>query len=394
MESVRKTSKASPAKRHFFAAKRGPIDWRVLVLTLLLSIVGIMMCFSSSSYTAAVHGNPYSELLSQLRGLAVGLVLLFLLAQIDYHFYRQRWIVFSVLGLSWFLLAVLLVLPEKGAFITAPIINNARRWLKIKSFSLQPSEIAKFAVILYLAARLSGQVKKADSFWYTLVPCCAVAGVAFLLVMIGPDLSTGACILFVTLCMLYYGGAKKRYIFLLIACGLILAALYIGMSPMRQERFLAFCDPENYKGEAAYQLKQSLYALGNGGLLGTGLGQSRQKLLFLPYAYSDFIFAIVSEELGFILASLILICFLLLIFFGLRVAVNCEDRFGTLLCAGIISLIGVQVVLNVAVVTGIIPTTGIPLPFFTSGGTSLSIFLGSIGVVLSVSRYKRKLPET
>lgn len=381
-----------------------PIDWGVVVCTIILTLLGSLMVLSASSYTMSVKGeDALGEFKTQLFGMAVGGVGFFFAMHLDYRWLKQRWVVMALCGACAVMLGLVVLLPKLGSvasffndghffLIRSPFVNNAYRWLYFGPprhtwLSIQPAEILKVAVVLYLAYYMDKKQKTMHLFWRNNFAALFTVGLLILEVLAQPNLSTSCLLVFVTLFLLMAGGMRKRTLIVLLSIAIvgffILARFVI---PDRWERIVFFLDPwQDVRGEG-YQLVQSYYALGNGGWFGTGLGLSKQKHNFLPYAYSDFIFAIVGEELGFVGACGVLGVFLALIYFGYRIAVNAIDRFGTYLALGLTSVIALQVVINVLVVTGFAPTTGIPLPFFTSGGTTMAIFLTTIGLLVSVSR--------
>lgn len=381
-----------------------PIDWGVVVCTIILTLLGSLMVLSASSYTMSVKGeDALGEFKTQLFGMAVGGVGFFFAMHLDYRWLKQRWVVMALCGACAVMLGLVVLLPKLGSIasffndghfflIRSPYVNNAYRWLYFGPpghtwLSIQPAEILKVAVVLYLSYYMDKKQKTMHLFWRNNFAALFTVGLLILEVLAQPNLSTSCLLVFVTLFLLMAGGMRKRTLIVLLSIAIvgffILARFVI---PDRWERIVFFLDPwQDVRGEG-YQLVQSYYALGNGGWFGTGLGLSKQKHNFLPYAYSDFIFAIVGEELGFVGACGVLGVFLALIYFGYRIAVNAIDRFGTYLALGLTSVIALQVVINVLVVTGFAPTTGIPLPFFTSGGTTMAIFLTTIGLLVSVSR--------
>lgn len=381
-----------------------PIDWGVVVCTIILTLLGSLMVLSASSYTMSVKGeDALGEFKTQLFGMAVGGVGFFFAMHLDYRWLKQRWVVMALCGACAVMLGLVVLLPKLGSvasffndghffLIRSPYVNNAYRWLYFGPpghtwLSIQPAEILKVAVVLYLSYYMDKKQKTMHLFWRNNFAALFTVGLLILEVLAQPNLSTSCLLVFVTLFLLMAGGMRKRTLIVLLSIAVvgffILARFVI---PSRWERIVFFLDPwQDVRGEG-YQLVQSYYALGNGGWFGTGLGLSKQKHNFLPYAYSDFIFAIVGEELGFVGACGVLGVFLALIYFGYRIAVNAIDRFGTYLALGLTSVIALQVVINVLVVTGFAPTTGIPLPFFTSGGTTMAIFLTTIGLLVSVSR--------
>lgn len=369
------------------AKKREPLDRGVLITTILLILMGIAVLFAASYYNAQDKGNPLSEVNSQLLGIALGTGLMLVLSRLDYHLLSRRWVILALLGAS-FVLLILVAIPGIGK-----MINGSRRWLRLGPISFQPSEIAKYATVLYMAKALSSPGREVRRFFSGMVPLLIIPGVFFFLILLQPNLSTAGSILIVSAVMIMMAGAKWLHLVLLGSSGLGLGAFYALSEEYRRARMLSFRDPFAYMSDEGYQLSQSLLAFGSGGLFGMGLGRGRQKYAFMPYPESDFIFAVVGEDLGFVGCVLVLLLFFLFLFFGLRVALRAQDRFGSLLAAGITAMIGVQTVLNVAVVIGIMPTTGLPLPFFSSGGTSISILMGAVGVLLSVSRRRSPAQE-
>ena len=381
-----------------------PIDWGVVVCTIILTLLGSLMVLSASSYTMSVKGeDALGEFKTQLFGMAVGGVGFFFAMHLDYRWLKQRWVVMALCGACAVMLGLVVLLPKLGSvasffndghffLIRSPFVNNAYRWLYFGPpghtwLSIQPAEILKVAVVLYLSYYMDKKQKTMHLFWRNNFAALFTVGLLILEVLAQPNLSTSCLLVFVTLFLLMAGGMRKRTLIVLLSIavvGFFILARFI--IPSRWERIVFFLDPWQDPSDQGYQLVQSYYALGNGGWFGTGLGLSKQKHNFLPYAYSDFIFAIVGEELGFVGACGVLGVFLVLIYFGYRIAVNAIDRFGTYLALGLTSVIALQVVINVLVVTGFAPTTGIPLPFFTSGGTTMAIFLTTIGLLVSVSR--------
>ena len=241
-------------------------------------------------------------------------------------------------------------------------------------------------MILFLARALSDRARDLRRFFTGLLPLLILPGVMFLLILLQPNLSTAGSILIVAAIMALMAGARWLHLAGLGAGGLALGAFYALSEPYRRARLMSFRDPFQYLTNEGYQLAQSLLAFGSGGWFGMGLGQGRQKYAFLPYPESDFIFAVVGEDLGFFGCVGVLVLFMAFVFFGLRVAIRCPDRFGSLLAGGITAMIGVQCVLNVAVVIGLIPTTGQPLPLFSAGGTSVAIIMGAVAVLRYISR--------
>lgn len=373
---------------------RGALDIGLLSVTLVLVTLGLLFVLSSSSYTSGIRGDSLAEFRSQAMWAVVGLGGMVFAALFDYRKLRNPKLVWFVVLVSLALLAMIFVLPRASGPLRAPRINGSQRWIRVHAgeralLSIQPGEIAKFAVILFLAVRLSNRPKDIPYFSRSILPCMAVAGVFFGLIILQPNLSTAGTVMIIAVLMLFIAGVKFWHLMGPILALIPLAVALTFSASYRASRYASFMDPWSMADNEAYQLVQSLFALANGGIFGTGFGMSRQKFNFLPYAHSDFIFAIYAEETGFVGCILLLGLFLALVYFGLRIAMNCPDRFGTLLAAGITTLIAVQVAINIAVVSGSMPTTGIPLPFFTAGGTSLAIFMTEIGILLSISRHKK-----
>jgi len=279
------------------------------------------------------------------------------------------------------ILLVLVIIPGIGVSIT-----GSRRWLNIFGLSMQPSEFAKYAMVIFMAGALDRRGEAIGSLFGGVIPLLIVPGVMFLLILEQPNLSTGGSILICALAMLFVAGLKKRHLALLGVCGLALGAFYAWSAPYRRARLLSFRDPFAKMSDEGYQLSQSLIALGSGGLFGMGLGQGKQKFAYLPYPESDFIFAIVGEDFGLFGCLAVIALFAAFVFAGLRVALHCRDRYGCLLAGGVTAMIGLQTFINMGVVTGIMPTTGLPLPFFSAGGTSVTMIMAAVGILLNISR--------
>ena len=310
----------------------------------------------------------------------MGTVAMVVLSRIDYRLWRKPWAMTGMLAVSAVLLILVLV-PGIGVYV-----NGSRRWLNLAGMSFQPSEFAKFAVVLFMANGLTNRGEKVLRLWHGIVPLLLVPGIMFLLILEQPNLSTAGSILIVSVIMVYIAGARFSHLGLLGLCGAALGVFYAWSEPYRRERLLSFRDPFAKMSDEGYQLSQSLIAFGSGGLFGMGLGQGRQKMAYLPYPESDFIFAVVGEDFGLLGCIVVVALYLAFIFAGMRVALNCQDKFGCLLASGITVMIGIQAFLNMGVVVGLLPTTGLPLPFFSAGGTSIMIFMAAVGVLLNISR--------
>lgn len=355
------------------------VDKGLAATFILLIMMGLVVLYSASYYNAQDSGSALSEVYSQLMGIAVGAAGMILILKLDYRILAKSWICGSLLALSLVLL-VLVAIPGIGK-----MLNGSRRWLRFGFISFQPSELAKYAMILYLAKALSLKQRDVTRFFSGMIPMFFIPGIMFFLILLQPNLSTAGSILIVSAVMVMIAGARWLHMGMIGAAGLALGTFYALSEDYRRARLMSFRNPFDYMTNEGYQLSQSLLAFGSGGIFGMGLGLGRQKYAFLPYPESDFIFAVVGEDLGYVGCIAVLCVFAAFIFFGLRVAIRCKDRFGSMLAGGITCMIGVQTVLNVAVVVGMMPTTGLPLPFFSAGGTSISIIMGAVAVLMNIS---------
>ncbi|MBE5799186.1 MAG: putative lipid II flippase FtsW [Clostridiales bacterium] len=359
---------------------RRTCDKTVVLLMVLLIILGLITLFSATYYQRTASGDPLSAVKKQLVGVALGAAACVFLSHVPYRVYRQPRVMLTLLGVSAALL-ILVIIPGIGVSI-----NGSRRWLNVLGMSMQPSEFAKYAMVIFMAGALDRRGEEIHRFFAGVVPLLIVPGIMFLLILEQPNLSTGGSILICALLMLFSAGLRKRHMAFLGVCGFCLGAFYAWSAPYRRERLLSFRDPFAKMSDEGYQLSQSLIALGSGGLFGMGLGQGRQKFAYLPYPESDFIFAIIGEDFGLVGCTAVVMLFCAFVFAGLRVALSCRDRYGCLLASGITSMIGLQAFINMGVVTGIMPTTGLPLPFFSAGGTSMTMIMAAVGILLNVSR--------
>lgn len=359
---------------------RRTCDKTVVFLMILLIVLGLITLFSATYYQRTASGDPLSAVKKQLFGIALGAGACIFLSNVPYRLFRHPKVMLTLLGVSALLL-ILVIIPGIGVSI-----NGSRRWLNLMGLSMQPSEFAKYAMVIFMAGALDRRGEEIRNFFAGVIPLLIVPGVMFLLILEQPNLSTGGSILICALLMLFAAGLKKRHMALLGVCGLALGAFYAWSAPYRRERLLSFRDPFAKMSDEGYQLSQSLIALGSGGLFGMGLGQGKQKFAYLPYPESDFIFAIVGEDFGLVGCTAVVMLFCAFVFAGLHVALSCRDRYGCLLASGITSMIGIQAFINMGVVTGIMPTTGLPLPFFSAGGTSVTMIMAAVGILLNISR--------
>ena len=358
------------------------VDKGLTATFLLLLLTGLATLYAASYYNAQDNGGALSEVTSQLFGIAVGAAGMALVLRIDYRTLARPWLCGGLVAASLVMLA-LVAIPGVGR-----MLNGSRRWLRLGPVSFQPSELAKYSMIVYLARSMSQKNRDVTRFFRGLMPLFILPGLMFMLILLQPNLSTAGSLLIVTAVMAMIAGARWLHLGLIGAGGLALGAFYAMSEDYRRARLMSFRDPFNYMTNEGYQLSQSLLAFGSGGLFGMGPGMGRQKFAFLPYPESDFIFAVVGEDVGWVGCMAVLALFAAFLFFGLRVAMRCPDRFGSLLAGGITSMIGVQCVLNVAVVIGMMPTTGLPLPFFSAGGTSISILMCAVAVLMNISRHE------
>ena len=350
----------------------------LISLVSFLCLFGLVMIYSASSYSAEVlHDDKFHFVKKQVFGLLLGVVLFIVAYKFDYHKFNK--LRYWVLGIS-ILLLVLVFVPFIG--ISA---NGARRWIGFGGLNLQSSEVAKFGFVIFSSCYLSKNYQKTKTF-KGILPVLLAGGIICLLVILEPNMSVTMCIGMVMIVMLIVGGLSLKHLAILAIPALALVILLIMIEPYRLDRLMAFINPWANPKEEGYQLIQSLYSLGAGGVFGVGLFNSRQKYLFLPFSESDFIFAIIGEELGFVGACLILAVYIVIISLGIKIALNSSDRLGTYLASGITSVIAIQLLINIAVVTGSIPPTGIPMPFISAGGTSLSVFMGAIGILCNVGK--------
>lgn len=363
-------------------AKRASLDAGFFTLALILLAMGVVMVLSSS-YARAYYdpgnitgGNGAYYFIRQLVFALLGIGVMLLASRLPMSFYRKY--AFHFLA---FTLVLLMLVPVIGVKA-----NGSRRWLGIGGFTLQPSELAKLAVILsfaLLSCRFQGRMR---SFKYGILPFLAILGIIIGLLIMEPHFSASIIIIAIGGVMMFMGGVGLGWFIAAIGSALGGLVVLLTLFPYASSRISTWLDPFSSPSDEGYQIVQSLYSIGSGGLSGLGLGGSRQKFLYLPEEHNDFIFSVVCEELGFIGAALVLVLFALLILRGYWIALHQRDRFNFLVCVGVSSLLAIQVFLNVAVVTNLVPCTGISLPLFSYGGTALLIQLFEMGIILSASR--------
>ena len=320
-------------------------NWLLISLVFLLIALGVLFIYSASSYSALTNYNDsFYFVKKQLVGFVMGLAVMAFCINFNYHkFLKLKWLVVLVSVV----LLLLVFVPGLGKSN-----YGANRWITIGGFSLQSSEVAKFGFVVFSACYLSQNYKKTKTFW-GVVPIMAVGGTICLLILLEPNLSVTLCVGMVMLIMLVVGGMRAKHFLIILIPALCLVPILILIEPYRLQRLMAFLDPWASPKEEGFQLIQSLYALGSGGLFGVGLFNSRQKYLFLPFSESDFIFSIIGEEFGFVGCVLIMLIYAIIIWKGIKIAINASDRLGCYLASGITSIIAVQLLINIAVVAGV-----------------------------------------
>ena len=350
-----------------------------------LALFGAMMVYSASAMFALKETESLSQntyFYKQIVFTLIGLLAMFIVSRIDYHIYQNAWVVYGVIAVTALLLLAVFGFPE---------INGARRWIRVSGFSFQPSELAKISLPIFLAYYLTKNEENIGEFKKTLLPCLLVFAILCGLIFREPDLGTVIVLSGVFATIYFAAGARLTYILGVTGTLVIGGAAAVIFAPWRFARLMAFfdpCSPEN-GGASGYQVCQSLLGIGAGGVLGEGFAKGHQKLFYLPYPYSDFIFSVVGEELGLVGTLAVVIAFGLLLWRGSRAAVLAPDRFGMLLGIGVITGIIVQALFNISVVTSILPAKGIPLPFISYGGSSVVVTLIGVGILLSISKFAR-----
>ncbi|MFC1554774.1 putative lipid II flippase FtsW [candidate division KSB1 bacterium] len=360
------------------AEKKPTTDLLLLAAILTLVAVGIVMVFSASTFKAEKdYGDTYHILKKHLIRVAIGLVLMVILSRINYNYFRK----FAKTGL--FLAAGLIMYMF---FSNAVAVKGSVRWLELGGFSFQPSEFAKIAIVFYMADAIIRKQDKFDSLVEGFLPLLLILGSMCLLILIEPDFSSAVIIGFIVFIMFYLGKVRIRHLAGTIITIIPIMALAVSSSPYRMRRFTGFLDPSADTLGINYQINQSLISLGSGGFTGVGIGQSKEKLLYLPEPFTDFIFSILGEELGFLGAIFVMIMFFIILWRGLNISAKISDPYGSILAAGITLNIVVTAMINIGVVCGLLPTTGLPLPFISYGGSSLLFTLASCGVLLNIGR--------
>jgi cell division protein FtsW len=360
-------------------ARKLKSDRVLFAATLLLVFAGIVMVYSASAVMAMERNQqPYLFLIKQVMWSALGLGIIAIVMRVDYRTYRNPVVIWTALGLvALGLVAVLFSRP----------INGTRRWFAMGGFGVQPSELAKIAVILFTAALLERRMARINEIRYSLVPIGVVTCAVVLLVLLEPDFGTAVCIMLVVALMVFAAGLDWRYFAGIVLTALPVLLLVAVWEPYRLRRLTTFMHPELDPRGDGFQILQSLIAVGTGGVTGRGLMQGVQKLFYLPEGHTDFIYAVIAEELGLVGTTLVLVAFAVVTWRGLRIASRAPDSFAGFLAIGLTGMVAVQAFINMSVVLALMPTKGIPLPFVSAGGSSLLINLLGMGILLNLSQH-------
>ena len=350
-------------------------DWWLFIAMLVLVCTSLVMVRSASAFK--LPGQPYYFLSKQIAWSLIGGMFLVLLMRIDYRMYRQPRVVYGALAAVMFGLIVVFFMKPS---------NNTHRWLNVAGVGVQPSEFAKLAAIMFTAMMLERRMESINDLRASIVPIGGVAVAMAMLIFFEPDFGTAAALVATVAVMLFAAGLSYRYL-VTLACAVVpVAAVALISEPYRVARLLSFLDPEANRRGPGWQQWQSLIAVGSGGVTGVGIGNSTQKMSYLPEAHTDFIYAVLSEETGMIGATVVLVAFCVIAWRGLVASLRAPDRFGAFLALGLTSMIVIQAFVNISVVLGLMPTKGIPLPFVSSGGSSLIVSFIAMGVLLNVSQ--------
>lgn len=363
--------------------KRKPFDVGLLIIVLILLGLGLIMVLSASApYSLRTEGNSYFYFRKQAESAILGIVLMFLVSFVDYRIYKGKLANIAIIGAILLLIAVLI----PGVGVTR---NDATRWIKI-GIQFQPSELMKIALIMFMASSISKDPKKIKKFWTGLLPYLVLVGIIVGLLMLEPHMSASVIMIVIAGAIMFVAGAELKHLAPIGMLGVIGAFILSKISEYRWKRITIFLDPwKDIQGDG-WQIIQSLYAIGSGGLFGVGLGKSTQKYMYIPEPHNDFIAAIWAEELGLIGMLALLVLFGIFIWRGITIALKAPDTFGSLVAIGITTMIGIQAIFSFAVVSSSMPVTGIPLPFFSYGGTALVMILCCVGVLLNISKHTTK----
>ena len=357
------------------------VDKWLFSATVGLALFGVVMVYSASAIIAVQENHSqFHYVLKQGVWTLIGFGAMFVMMKFDYQKLNRGWLVYGLL-----IVTILLLL----AVFAFPPVNGARRWIKLSGFSAQPSELAKLSLAIFVAYVIERRAGDEGSFWKTFVPCMFALAIFAGLVAKEPDLGTALMLAIIAFAMCFAGGVRPKHLALATVPALLFVGKMLIFTPFRMRRLVAFINPWADAQGTGYQVVQSLIAVGSGGQHGLGFAQGRQKLLFLPFAHSDFIFAVIGEELGLIGALIVIFVFAVFLWRGMRAALRAPDRFGMLLGIGIVVGIVAQALLNMSVVLALLPTKGIPLPFISYGGSSLVPTLAGVGILLNISQFAR-----
>lgn len=388
-----KKAKKSRKKISRKKSKKGIGDLVIFWTIVVLVAIGFIMIFSSSSYSAYFEydGDRYKIVKKQIIWTIMGFAAMYITMNFNYHYYKK--LTKPIYIIVFALLLFVIIGAKLGITSLVPNIKGATRWIYIGPLSIQPSELAKYAIVITLATLMDKRKNKIRDFKYGTLFYVVVGLFMAGLVFLQNSLSVTIIIMAVTLIMIFVAGGEFSHVFAVGITGVAGAMAYILSTEFRRARFLNYLDPWKDASDVGYQLVHSLYAIGSGGFFGVGLGQSKQKALYIPEPYNDFIFSIIIEETGFLGGMLIISLFLVLIAAGINVAIKAKDMYGRLLATGIISVVAIQLIINVAVVTGSMPVTGIPMPFISYGGTSMVFIMAAMGIVLNIAKVSKTVDK-
>ena len=360
------------------ARKLAPDKW-LFAATTGLALFGVVMVYSASAIMAQRdNGSQFHYVIKQGVWVAIGFGVMLLMMQFNYQQLKNRRIVYGLL--------IVCTIALLAVFAFSPI-NGAHRWIKFPGFSMQPSEVSKLALIIFLAYFLEKRAGEEGDLWRTFLPCGLVTALLAALVVIEPDFGTAMMLVLIFTVVIYTAGARVAHLAIAAAPALVVAAGLLLFVPWRLKRLVVFLDPWADQQGAGFQVVQSLISFGSGGTNGLGFAQGKQKMLYLPFPHSDFIFAVIGEELGLVGTLAVVLVFALFLWRGVRTALLAPDRFGMLLSLGIVVSIVAQALFNISVVLSLVPTKGIPLPFISYGGSSLVPTLAAVGILLNVSQH-------
>ncbi|QQG52675.1 MAG: putative lipid II flippase FtsW [Candidatus Falkowbacteria bacterium] len=382
--------KLSALKKRFFSAQSGEHepDKSLIASVMVLLVFGLVLLFSASSVVSyARFGNTYFYFLNQLTAVAIGLAAFFIVSKIDYRVWRKYAFLFLIFSVV--LLTLVFVPGIRSEY------GTARSWINLFGHSFQPAELVKLSFLIYLATWLEAKKGDLNSFSDGIVPFLFILGIISLLMLAQPDLGTLFIITFTAMMVFFVGGGKIKHIFLVVVfAGLLLFLMLSMKSSYQSDRFKCLKDPSYSAQDKCYQISQSLIAVGSGGWFGRGLGQSRQKFMYLPEVWGDSIFSIASEEIGFVFSSLLLLLFLFIFYRGLMIAAAAPDLYGQTLATGIVVWLAVQTFLNIGGMINLIPMTGVPLPFVSAGGSAILSALIAMGILVNISKQTRGLKRS